>query len=325
MKVLKPLEKIYHFVTGVKNLLYETNVVQQTKLNSKVLSVGNLSFGGVGKTPCVIYLGEIFQNEMKTVIVCKSYKASIKQAARVDLSVPQAAHIYGDEACLIQSQLQTCEVWSGPIKLETAQASLNSAPQLIIVDDGFSHRQLARDFDLVLVDASKGLAGDYFRESWSNLKRAHAVILTKTNLSDTNKVKDLKNKMETDFPHLSGKIFSSSVQIELSVEIQKPLFVFCALAKPDDFVLQLREMGYNVVQTQFFPDHHMYSAADEKEVLDVYRGLQNQYSDLCLVTTEKDAIKLSPSLKSTVRTPKHFMTMQPEERKVLVEEIRKTF
>src|SRR5690606_8330339 len=158
-----------------------------------------------------------------------------------------------------------------------------------------SHRQLARDFDLVLLDASKGLSGDYFRESWANLKRANAVVLTKTNLTETQKVQELKNKIITDFPHLTGKVLSSSVQIELPVAVQKPLFVFCALAKPDDFVLQLREMGYNVVQTQFFPDHHMYSTADEKEVLDVYRGLQNQYSDLCLVTTEKDAIKLSPS------------------------------
>lgn len=325
MKVLKPLEKIYHFATDLKNRLYDSNVIQPTKLKPVVISVGNLSFGGVGKTPCVIYLGSIFQNELKTVVICKSYKASLKTPARVDLSSEKAAHQYGDEACLIQSQLKASEVWSGPTKVKTAQASLVSSPQLMIVDDGFSHRQLARDFDLVLIDASKGLDGDYFRESLSNLKRANAVILTKTNLTTTDKVSVLKKKISREFPHLEGKVLSSSVQIELSESFEKSLFVFCALAKPNDFVTQLREMGYNVIQSKFFPDHHMYSASDEKEILDVYRGLQAQYSDLCLVTTEKDAIKLSPSLKSTVRTPQHVMTMLPEERKVLVEEIRKSF
>lgn len=325
MKLLKPVEKIYQSVTGLKNLLYEINVFHQKKISAPVLSVGNLSFGGVGKTPAVIFLAEELSHEFKVAVVCRSYKAALTDAAKVDLTHPKAAHYFGDEACLIQMKLPNCEVWSGPVKSETAAVCLSSGSNFVIVDDGFSHRQLARDFDLVLIDASKKFHDEYFRESFRSLKRAQAVLLTKTNLAKNQNVQELKRWIKSKHMHLSDAVYVSSTKMELSLETTVPLMVFCALAKPHDFISQLNASGYQVISQKLYPDHHMYSEQDEKEILDVYNELKKKHSDVRLVATEKDAIKLSSTLKSITEVPSHALLMQPDERQALIEKIRKSF
>ena len=189
--ILKPLQWIYDFIIFIKNKSYDLGIFKKVFLDIPIISIGNLSVGGTGKTPCVYFVAkELFHEKLfkKIVIVSRSYKGKLKVAMPVNLILDNAAAVFGDEPCMLQSKLPFCTVWAGPAKFKTAQAAvLKDKPDLILIDDGFSHRKLSRHFDLVLIDATASL-GNFqtlpvgrLREPINSLKRASAILLTKTN------------------------------------------------------------------------------------------------------------------------------------------------
>lgn len=324
MKGLRAFEKMYHFFVGSKNFLYDKNYLKPLKLKFPVVSVGNLSFGGTGKTPFIILLAEEFSSGYKINIVTRSYKARLREPRRVNLQEPDAATLYGDEACLIQETLPGCSVWSGPSKAATAIASAISQPDLILLDDGFSHRKLWRNFDLILVDATEGLS-NYLRESVRNLKRASAVVITKANLADAATIAALEAEIISVALHLKNCIFISEIKTSLRVSQTEPLFVFCGIAKPESFVDDLVKQGYKVAASRFFADHYMYSVSDQQEILKSYSRLKKEYKNLRLVTTEKDLVKISEnSLRVLLDVPTHRITMKSDHKEVLLEKIRQS-
>ena len=323
MKWLKIFEKIYHFVSGSKNVLYEKQVLQSAKLSVPVVSIGNLSFGGVGKTPCIVMLANEFKQTHQINVVCRSYKADLKTAKKVDLSQANASRTYGDEACMLQTKLPFCNVWSGPQKLDTAKASLVDKPTLILVDDGFSHRKLSRNFDLVLIDATVGF-DTYLRESQHNLTRASAVLITKVNIAQKVSVDKIQEKILQLAPNLKNQIFTSSVKTVIAVDKANPIVVFCALARPETFVQDLEQQGFQILEKIIFPDHHTYTDLDQKKIFAKYLDLKNANRGLKIVTTEKDAIKLTHAdLKSSAVVAEHSMYLEELVKEVLIEKIRK--
>lgn len=325
MKFLKPIENIYHLLVETKNHFYNLQVLRTLKLPVPVLSIGNLSFGGTGKTPCVIFLAEELSKTYKINIVTKSYKASLKEPQKVDLKLEKAAAQFGDEACLIQSKLEQCHVWSGPHKSMTAAMSLSSQPELILLDDGFSHRKLNRNFDLVLIDATVGF-DVYLRESISSLKRASAILITKTNLANAAKLAEIKNTVQSRAPQLLQSFFVATVKTELNVEKSAPLYVFCGLARPETFIQDLIQQGFSVTDTKYYPDHFEYPEAEQKKIYAQYLDLQKKYKNIKLVTTEKDLIKITDmNLKSSLCLAQHKMEMESQQKGELLEKIRKSF
>lgn len=300
--------------------------MQVSRLQVPVISVGNLSFGGVGKTPCIVLLADEFQkNNHRVNVVCKSYKAELKAPQKVDLRTPNAVRLYGDEACLLKSKLAFCQVWSGPQKLETAKASLADFPSLILVDDGFSHRRLYRNFDLVLIDAGVGF-DTYLRESQYNLKRAGAVLITKVNMAQKVSVDKIKEKIIQLAPELKESIFTSSVQTQVAVDKANPILVVCGLARPEAFIQDLQQQGFNVIEKIIFPDHHTYTDLDQKKIFAKYLDLKNMNRGLKIVSTEKDAVKFTnKDLKDHAVIADHKVLMDDQQKEALIEKIRKSF
>lgn len=322
MNILKPVEKFYHLLVGTKNYFYDQHLLKSVDLKVPVISVGNLSFGGAGKTPCIIFLAKELSSEYKINIVAKSYKASLTEPKKVNLDLPNAARLFGDEACLIQSKLPNCSVWSGPKKSSTAAVSVINQPDLILIDDGFSHRKLKRNFDLVLIDATQGF-NDYLRESVNSLKRAHAVLITKVNLVNRSAVTEIEKKIISVAPHLSDNIFSSRVKTEIELDKSNPLFVFCGLGRPETFIQDLSHQGFNVVHNKFYADHFDYSESEQNKIFEEYLELKKKYKNLKLVTTEKDFIKLSDRpLKNIVIVPEHRIESDTDQKEALLEKIR---
>ena len=322
MKTLWPAEKIYHFFVSTKNYLYDRQFIRPVKIKFPVVSVGNISFGGVGKTPFIIFLAQELATDSKVNIVTRSYKSSLKSPRTVNLQEADAAAIYGDEACLIQKMLPGCSVWSGPNKASTAAACTINQPSVILVDDGFSHRKLQRNFDLVLIDATVGI-DDYLREPARNLKRAHAVVITKTNLVGPQAVNQLEKKILGVAGNLGGHIFTSEVNTSLAAKVSEPLFVFCGLGRPETFVLDLQIQGYTIAEKSFYPDHYSYSLTDQQKLFDRYCQLKSAQPGLRLVTTEKDFVKISlPALKEILMVTEHRITMTAGPKEVLLEKIR---
>jgi tetraacyldisaccharide 4'-kinase len=325
MKILRPLEKIYHIGSGLKNRLYDSKIIKAVELGVPVVSVGNISFGGVGKTPCIILLANELSKYYRINIITKSYKATLQTPRLVDLSLDNAAAVFGDEACLISTKVKNSRVWSGPDKSATAQASLVDQPTLFLLDDGFSHRKLARNFDLVLIDATCGL-DDLLRESKRNLNRASAVLVTKVNLVGSHSLSAIKQSVTEIAPHLEKLIYTSTVKTELQVDIKLPLFVFSGLGRPQSLIQDLQKQGYKIQNQMHFADHHSYTIEDQEKILTAFLNLKKQQPDLELVTTEKDFIKIfNPELKSLIQLTHHKIEISKEQKEVLIEKIRQSF
>jgi tetraacyldisaccharide 4'-kinase len=325
VKLLKPLEFLYQSVSRLKNFFYDRDFAHATDVGVPVISIGNLSFGGAGKTPCIIWLARELAAKKRITIVCRSYKSDLSSPLKVDLTKPDAALIYGDEACLIQSELPGCTVWSGPSKTETALAAVkDDHPQIILVDDGFSHRKLKRNFDLVLIDTTQGFES-YQREYAGELKRAHAVILTKTHLASVRQIDFLKSKITEQIPHLKDSIFNAVTKINVPVSQAKPLFAFCGLARPESFWQDLAKAGYQVLKRTAFSDHQKYTDFEQKKIVAQFLDAKNEYKEIQMVTTAKDRIKLSdPELLKSVHVVQHAFDMDEKAKEALIAKIRST-
>lgn len=332
MSWLKPVEKIYQLAGLAKKFLYQQELLATETLPVPVISVGNLSFGGSGKTPTVVFLAKQFLSEKKICVVSKSYKAKASGPGRVLAHQAGSAGIFGDEAQLLARLLKDfpqCEVWAGPNKTETAKACLISEPGLIIVDDGFSHYKLKRNFDLVLVDATQAFR-DYQREPLDSLRRADAILITKENLVKYHEVEELRNKIQEQAPFSEDKLFSAQSEVGLDVNPdvahETPLFLFCGLARPESVLESLKRSGYLVAGHLFFSDHQHYGEKQKKEIEKTRSHLLKSHPNLVVITTEKDAVKInSEQLGFEVLCIRHELTLSETDRKRLVEKIRKSF
>lgn len=294
-----------------------------------VISVGNINTGGSGKTPFIHFLvAEIktkYPNK-KIVVVSKSYKASLKhpqEVTELDVSRPD---IFGDEPCLLKSVVDA-DVWSGPVKHKTLAAALRlKAYDLAIIDDGFSHRHIDRQLDIVLFDVSRSRAHyqiipfGFMREPWSALERASLVILTKLENQEKGRI----HYFESEIKKYQKNLLSLDFVTELDLKI-KNIFLFTGIGNPEALVQNLKHLGYNVVKVQLYEDHYKFPVTEQIKIWQEYQRLKND-SELEIVTTTKDFIKLSHSdLKQNLKLIELNISMSDEKLKVLHEKISQLF
>jgi tetraacyldisaccharide 4'-kinase len=280
---LNPLSAIYGSIVGTRNALYERRVLSSKRLQGAVVSVGNLSAGGAGKTPFVMLLGELLKSRgVKFDVLSRGYGRKSRGVLLVDpAGLPQE---FGDEPLLIARRLQV-PVVVGEDRFEAGRfAEARFGLQLHLLDDGFQHRGLARDFDIVLVTAQD--AGDQLlpagrlREPLRSLRRADVVVLTSGASSET-------------LPLAGRRTWRVRRGIVQQSVPPRPV-VFCGIARPQSFVLQLRAANIDPVAEAFYRDHHAYSEKDVRELLQ----LKHKSEAGGFVTTEKDAINLGGYLSA---------------------------
>lgn len=280
---MKPLSSIYGGIVATRNALYRRRLLSQRSLHGPVISIGNLSAGGSGKTPFVMLLGELLKARgTKFDVLSRGYGRKSRGVLLVDpAGLPQQ---YGDEPLLIARRLQV-PVIVGEDRFEAgAFAEARFGPQLHLLDDGFQHRSLARDFDIVLLtpqDATdRLLPAGRLREPLASLRRADAVVLTGGAATDV-------------FP-LEGKIVWRVRRGIIPKNVPSRPVVFCGIARPQNFLLQLRAANIDPVAEAFYRDHHLYSQKDIRDLLDLKRRSEAGG----FVTTEKDAVNLGPYLSA---------------------------
>lgn len=278
---MKPLSSIYGGIVATRNALYQRKVLSTRSLQGPVISVGNLSAGGTGKTPFVLLLGELLKSRgVKFDVLSRGYARASHGVLLVDQAgLPQQ---FGDEPLLIARKLQV-PVIVGEDRYEAGKfAEDRFGPQVHILDDGFQHRALAREFDIVLVtpqDATdRLLPAGRLREPLASLRRADAVVLT-------------SGASPESFP-LEEKLVWRVRRGIIPQNIPARPVVFCGIARPQNFVLQLRTANIEPVAEAFYRDHHAYTQKDIRELLD----LKSRSEAGGFVTTEKDAINLGPYL-----------------------------
>jgi tetraacyldisaccharide 4'-kinase len=276
------LGSIYGLVVKTRNSLYDRRSLRSSKLAGPVVSVGNLSMGGSGKTPFVILLGQFLKERGIPIdILSRGYGRKTQGVLEVDPTGP--ASDYGDEPILIARKLGV-PVIVGESRFQAGQyAEKKFGPQLHILDDGFQHRRLARDFDIVLLATEdfedRLIPAGRLREPFSSLSRADAVVVSGESLAHNT-------------PLLQMKTWHLRRSVDIGNVPENPV-AFCGIAKPDNFFGQLEAAGIAPAAKIGFRDHHPYTQQDVTRLLSVRRDQPGAG----FVTTEKDAINLGALAK----------------------------
>ncbi len=298
---------LYGAFMGVRNTLYDLFPALSQSVEIPVICVGNLTTGGTGKTPMVAYLTKYFHKHNLTVaILSRGYgrknRKDPKLITKVSTIDNLAARELGDEALMLHQQIPDAALVLDGDRVRGAQAAIKQlAPDLLLMDDGFQHRRLRRNFNLVMIDSQKLfgnrrlLPAGPLREPLSALKRADAVVLNKFDQCHPHFYSETADILS----HISPKkVFCSSYHFHrftaancsnsLSLSEVKKLGPFCAcsgLANNEYFFAQLRSLGLQLEETASFTDHHNYRSTDLKRLMTMSGARP-------LITTAKDAVKI---------------------------------
>ncbi len=282
------------------------------RLPAFVVSVGNLTVGGTGKTPFTLWLADHLKRRgLRVAVLSRGYGRTGDQVAQVPRSgeMSTLARQYGDEPVLMARKLVDVPVWVGRERFQAGLAAVHaSRAQVLILDDGFQHLALERDLDLVLLDAHHPFGNGEvlplgpLREPASRLRRASAYVLTRAD--DPDRTAATRRLLQEKFPgkpafacrHRLAEPAVGLGSFRLSFErlSRGQAGAFAGIARPDPFFDALRRRGISLSRQWAFPDHHVYRREDIAELLESIRRNHLQW----LITTEKDLVRLPSWLQS---------------------------
>jgi tetraacyldisaccharide 4'-kinase len=286
------LSLVYSFLVGVLSFAYEAKILKRLHLNCKVISIGNITWGGTGKTPVVEMVAQkLFAAKHKVVIQSRGYKKY---------------KTIGDEPIMLQENLKTIPVIVGKDRLNQARLALEKFnPDTIILDDGFQHWKIFRDLDIVVIDAMNPFGSSFLiprgilREPLSSLKRADVFLLTHADLAGKDlallkqRLKAINPRAET-FESIHSfvgfyNILDRQKNITDGVLLKsRRLGLVTSIGNPVSFEKALLNLGLDISLKFIFLDHHEFSQGDFDRIIS--SCLKENVS--ALITTQKDAIRL---------------------------------
>jgi tetraacyldisaccharide 4'-kinase len=288
---LRLLSGPYGWGVRLRNQLYDHGWKGSRRAAVPVVSVGNLTLGGTGKTPCVEYVAGYYrQLGLRVAILSRGYGARNGQ---------------NDEALLLAENLEGVPHYQGADRVALATVAVaESGSEVLVLDDGFQHRRLARDLDVVLLDATAPWGHGYLfprgllRELPRALGRAGVVLLTRCDQVTREAVDRLRRQVDCFAPGAAvvesihqpvALVNADRASLPLDELRKRPLAAFCGIGNPEAFRQTLRDLGAAVVAFRTFTDHHAYTK-NEVEELGTWAGQQAR--DCVIVTTQKDLVKL---------------------------------
>lgn len=282
----------YRAATFLRNAAYDFGILKTNRLGIPVVSIGNLSVGGTGKTPAVAWLARyLCDRNLRIAVVSRGYgqldSGQNDEALELELRLPDVPHIQNID------------------RVAAARlAEQDLGVQMILLDDGFQHRRLARDLDVVLIDASDPpaahwmLPGGLLREPFSSLARAQIIVLTRVDQATAANIDRLRRRIAIAAPratlvtakHSPGKL-RSHADLAQSTDLLRSerVLAFCGIGNPDSFFAMLKSLSAHVVAERRWPDHHAYTATDVADLA----AWTRQFPDTpWLICTMKDWVKL---------------------------------
>ena len=296
---MRPFSALFGASVRLRNALYDGGTFRARRLRGPVVSIGNISVGGAGKTPFVIALGEkLREREIAFDVLSRGYRRKTKGVLLVEANGIPAD--FGDEPLLIAQKLGA-PVIVGERRYDAGRWSEERfGPRLHLLDDGFQHRQLARDFDVVLLTIAdlhdQLLPAGRLREPLAAILRADAIVLP-PEIEEKELWDRLSTAGTTERPavwRLRREVHLDDVTVTSS---GVKALAFCAIARPKRFFDDLRSAGVQVAGEVAFRDHHAYTAGDVAYL----EAKAKQSGADAFVTTEKDAINLGALAKRLTR------------------------
>jgi tetraacyldisaccharide 4'-kinase len=301
------LSLFYLVIINFRNWLYDNKILKEIKLPCPVISVGNITVGGTGKTPCVIMLAQMLQaNGFKPAIISRGYGGrsvnSVNIVSNGDKILLDSATA-GDEPYLIAQELKSVPVITGAKRIVTGKTAVNQfGANVLICDDAMQHRQIFRDINLVLLDNCSLSGEDHvlprgrLREPVKEISRASAIILThadETRRANGKITEIIRNENIPVFEsiHRPKDIVRGDYSAKWTIfDLKgKKVCAFCGIARPDSFKKTLLAAGAQILSLDIFPDHHHYSENELEKIKKTFIDSRADY----LMTTEKDAVRLS--------------------------------
>ena len=281
----------YGFGSWARNRAFNRGWKTVHRAAVPVVSIGNLTLGGTGKTPCVEWVARFFrERDVQVAIISRGYGA---EAGR------------NDEAMVLEENLPDVPHLQGADRVERAATAVEELEsELLVLDDGFQHRRLHRDLDVVLIDATCPPTRDYLfprgtlRESAGGLKRAGAILLTRCDQVSAGEVDTIRawlsrrwsNTPVATTEHRPVELMGcEGATAAVECLAGKPVGGFCGIGNPAAFRHTLESLGATVANFRAFPDHHAYTRAD---VDDLTRWAETLPADAVIATTQKDWVKL---------------------------------
>jgi tetraacyldisaccharide 4'-kinase len=301
---------------GLKLFLlpYRLGVRKQTRLACPVISIGNLSVGGTGKTPMTQLLCEFLQQRgLKVCVLNRGYRGGEEHRAAIvsdGKRVLVDAKSAGDEAFMLAGLLPGVPIIVGKDRRETGRLAIEKFnPDVIVLDDGMQFYQLHRDLDIVLVDAQRPFDNGWtfprglLREPPSHIRRAGCIVITHSDRIDEPSLAHLKERLLALAPgrpvltaqHRISRLMALDRSAENTADwlSGKRIAALCGLGSPASFREQLERAGANVVHWTEFPDHHEPTLGELNEVITSACAMEAE----AIVVTEKDAVKIPPLMR----------------------------
>ena len=285
---------------------YKSGLLKTKRLNAPVISVGNLTTGGTGKTPLVAWVCRVLAREgRKVTILTRGYgraNAGQRVVASDGVNVLTSTEQAGDEPQLLAENLKgIASVICDSDRAAAGQWAIEKlGADVLVLDDGYQHLQLARDLNIAIIDATNPWGGGHqlpygmMREPRNSLARADCVVLTRNNEeSDPAVLKGEINRF-TAAPIFTSRMQTSLVRRVDAVQptkltaIAQPVAAFCGIGNPSSFFDHLRREGFTLAHARAFPDHHRYQQGDIDHLCKAAKATGAS----SLITTAKDAVKL---------------------------------
>jgi tetraacyldisaccharide 4'-kinase len=307
--LLYPFSVIYGFIISVRNLLYDFGFITVVSLSKPVISVGNITMGGTGKTPVVEMLIEYLLNcGKKIAVISRGYKRLSKGPVIVSdgTSLLTTFEEAGDEPFQIANKYPDVIVGVDGNRIRIANMlSEKYKFDLFLLDDGYQHRKVYRDLNILTINAGKSPFKDHIvpagnrRDELKSIKRADVVLVTRNiynNFSEiSNNVKKLKNISVLPVKYGMKSISNINRQEKDIKSISgKKVILFCGIADPEFFEMQVKSFGAIIVKNYFYSDHHNYTSEDLNKIFETV----HDYNAEIILTTEKDFSRISNKLDS---------------------------
>jgi tetraacyldisaccharide 4'-kinase len=303
--LLYPVSMIYGAVTGIRNFLYDKNLLKSAEFDLPVICVGNIAMGGTGKTPHTEYIARLLHSRLRVAVLSRGYKRQSKGFRFVETNSTVAD--CGDEPLQIKRKLPAITVAVDSDRINGINRIIREIPgiEVIILDDGFQHRRVKPGLSVILSDFHKLFLDDHplpygsLRESRRNIRRADVLLVTKTPLASA----DNRKSMATELAKTGiGKIFFTSYGYMDPVPVftgypdqamnsipGAEAVVVTGIANPEPFIGYLKGILSGIVHLPF-PDHHDFSEKDINAIALAWHKLKSPSKHL--ITTEKDAVRL---------------------------------
>jgi tetraacyldisaccharide 4'-kinase len=304
--ILSFLSLLYRLVASLRNWMYDQGIFKQERIPCKVISIGNITVGGMGKTPTVIMLANFLREKgYRPAVLSRGYGGKTESSVNI---VSDGTHILmgyveaGDEPVLIAKSTHGIPVITGPKRTLTGRVAIkNFEADVLILDDAFQHRRIFRDIDIVLLGREKPFGNGFLiprgplRETPEALKRAH-IIIWKDRTRDGRYPQYHEQGIGTFLPVLScypkpKGLVRGNTEDAFALEYVKgkKVCAFAGIGSPEAFGETIESLGGVLVSLLPFPDHYHYASRD---VMDIRRMSSASGAEI-IMTTEKDGIRLT--------------------------------